>query len=307
MQIKITFVCTGNTCRSPFAAELFKKTHPQYDVASVGIWANDGDSASENMIEAAKEYGVDLSSHEARRMTKEDIFDTDLFVFMNLNDLTFVEAITGDGRAYLLAGGVCDPYGGPMSFYKSCAKEIKRGLDELDEYLKTNAIVRFMDKDDVEAVAEIEKECFSRPWSEKALLDEIDNEDQARFFVAEIDGEVVGYIGTLSVALECSVTNIAVKEKYRHLGIGTKLMARAVYTSREKGDEFITLEVRKSNENALKLYENFRFKIEGERKNFYRDPIEDAYILTRNFEEEIAKGLELFDYEFKDITRYSDL
>ncbi len=307
MQIKITFVCTGNTCRSPFAAELFKKTHPQYDITSVGIWANEGDPASENMIEAAKDYGIDLSSHKAKRMTAQTVYDTDLFVFMNRDDWYFTEAVAGDGRAYLLGGGICDPFGGPLSFYKSCAKEIEKGLDELDKFLKTNAVVRFMDKDDVEAVAEIEKECFSRPWSEKALLDEINNEDQARFFVAESGGEIVGYIGTLSVARECSVTNIAVKEKYRHLGIGTKLMARAIYTSREKGDEFITLEVRKSNENALKLYENFRFKIEGERKNFYRDPVEDAYILMRNFEEEIAKGVEIYDYDFKDLKGYSEL
>lgn len=303
MQVKpkITFVCSGNTCRSPMAAEMFKKRHPDYEIDSAGLFTEGGESANEKAIEVAKKYDIDLSHHVSRELVKEDMLDKDLFVFFDINHLRVVAAVAGLGRCCLLLNGICDPYGGPVEFYESCAREIEKGLDELDEKLKKKAIVRPMTKEDVPAVAEIEEECFSRPWSQNALLEELHNEDQARFFVAEIDHKVVGYIGTISVALECSITNIAVTEKSRHMGIGTKLMERAVFTSRFLGDEFITLEVRVSNTTAIELYKSFRFEIEGTRKNFYRDPQEDAYILTRNFEKETFGGKKFIRYRYSDV------
>ena len=77
------------------------------------------------------------------------------------------------------------------------------------------------------------------------------------------------------------MTNIAVKEKHRGKGIASTLIERAILNSVYLGDEFITLEVRKSNTPAISLYEKYGFRKMGERKNFYRLPTEDAYIYNK--------------------------
>jgi len=163
---------------------------------------------------------------------------------------------------------------------KKCAKEIYDGLVKLNEDLKTMPLIRFMEEKDIDGVAEVEKECFANPWSEQSLKEELEN-GNARFFVCETKGEIAGYIGTISVFGECSVTNVAVKEKFRNKGIARALLERAILNSTLADDEFITLEVRKSNIPAISLYEKYGFVKMGERKNFYRSPTEDAFIYNK--------------------------
>ena len=276
----ITFICTGNTCRSPLAEGLFKKMHPEYDIYSAGLNTVFGMDVSENSVIAAKDYGVDISEHVSRLLSKELLMATDLFVCLGYSHAMQLIPIVGKGRVYVLSDGISDPYGGSPEVYRKCAEEIHKGLIKLNEDLKTMPIVRFMKEEDVKGVAKIEKECFASPWSEKSLSEEMEN-GNAYFFVADINGEIVGYMGTISVFGECSVTNIAVKEKYRGKGIASSLLERAILNSVYLGDEFITLEVRKSNTPAISLYEKYGFRKMGERKNFYRLPTEDAYIYNK--------------------------
>ena len=180
----------------------------------------------------------------------------------------------------MLGNGISDPYGGSLEAYKQCAKEIHEGLLKLNEDLKAIPIIRPMKEDDVKGVAEVEKACFASPWSEQSLREELENEN-AHFFVADINGEIVGYMGTISVFGECSVTNIAVKEKHRGKGIASFLLERVIISSAFNEDEFITHEVRQSNTPAISLYEKYGFRKMGERKNFYRLPTEDAYIYNK--------------------------
>lgn len=129
------------------------------------------------------------------------------------------------------------------------------------------------------AVAEIEKECFSEPWSENALRDGVARDD-ARYFVAVSGGEAVGYIGSHTVLGEVSITNIAVKKAMRRRGAANALLNTLLEDCKKANDEFVTLEVRTSNAAAIALYEKNGFKKVGTRKNFYSSPCEDALLYT---------------------------
>ena len=141
-----------------------------------------------------------------------------------------------------------------------------------------------MTPDKVKSVSEIEKICFSEPWSENALMSECENE-QALFFVAEENGNVTGYIGMHTVLDECYIANIAVFPEYRRRGIGDSLLNFAEKKAAQSGCSFISLEVRVSNSGAIALYEKHGYEIQGQRKNFYRNPTEDALIMTKYFNE----------------------
>lgn len=133
----------------------------------------------------------------------------------------------------------------------------------------------------ISEIALLEKECFSSPWSENALSEEIEN-NNSHFLVAYSD-KVLGYIGVQEICGEAYITNIAVFNEYRKLGIGRKLLKKAVSDAEFRKCEFITLEVRESNISAISLYESENFEIAGIRKNFYTNPTENGIIYTKYF------------------------
>lgn len=140
-----------------------------------------------------------------------------------------------------------------------------------------------MEKSHTSELARLEELCFSRPWSEAALAEEIENEN-ACFLTAVEDGTVLGYCGMHCACGECYIDNVAVFPKYRGKGIATALMTALKAEAKARGGEFVSLEVRASNTNAVSLYEKLGFCTVGRRKNFYADPVEDALIMTHNFE-----------------------
>lgn len=139
-----------------------------------------------------------------------------------------------------------------------------------------------MREEHIPAIAELERLCFSEPWSENALREELSNPD-AFFIVAEAEGEVAGYGGMHTPWGDCYIDNIAVFPKFRKMGAGGAIVRALCDRAGEIG-EFISLEVRVSNEKAISLYEKNGFERAGVRKNFYSDPREDGLILTRTFE-----------------------
>lgn len=142
-------------------------------------------------------------------------------------------------------------------------------------------IVR-LKKEYVSAVAQIEKECFSVPWSEKSIEEETVSE-VARFFVCLVDGKAAGYGGMHVMSGECYVDNIAVLPSHRRQKIGSLILEKLIETAENEQGEFISLEVRKSNKAAITLYEKYGFINVGTRKNFYDLPAEDAIIMTKTF------------------------
>ena len=137
-----------------------------------------------------------------------------------------------------------------------------------------------MEKADVPAVAELERECFSSPWSENALLDALESE-VSLFLAAKSRTDIVGYIGISVILDEAYVSNIAVTKTVRRRGVGKALLGEAERLCRERGCSFLSLEVRESNLSAVSLYESCGFSVCGKRKNFYTHPREDALIMTK--------------------------
>ncbi len=133
----------------------------------------------------------------------------------------------------------------------------------------------------IPAVAALEAACFSLPWSEAGLREELAN-PFARFLVA-LDGDtVVGYMGMHVIAGEGAVTNIAVSPVRRREGIARALL----HASAADGVCRITLEVRESNTAARTLYEREGFVCDGVRPRFYEQPTEDAVLYSLYLKEE---------------------
>lgn len=146
-----------------------------------------------------------------------------------------------------------------------------------------SVIIHPMTKEDVYGIEEIEKECFSVPWTRDGIESELSNEN-ARFFVAEYMGETAGYLGMHIVLDECYIANIAVREKFRRRGIANGLLQAGEDKAKEENCVFISLEVRVSNEKAVALYKKRGYNEVGERKNFYSEPTENALIMTKDFQ-----------------------
>lgn len=142
----------------------------------------------------------------------------------------------------------------------------------------------------LDRLEQLERMCFSRPWSKKMLAEELDNQCAAFLVAVEPETEkAVGYVGLLVVADEGYITNVAVDPSCRRQGVAAQLLQ--VFDNFAKGNHlaFLTLEVRPSNAAAIALYEGFGFREVGRRRNYYDLPKEDALILTKYYTEEAAQ------------------
>ena len=135
----------------------------------------------------------------------------------------------------------------------------------------------------VAQIAQIEKVCFSDPWSEKSVASELENE-LSLWLVAEEAGQVCGYVGSQTVLGETDMMNVAVHPDFRRRGIAEALVNALVEALKAKGSHCLTLEVRASNSPARALYEKLGFSRIGTRKNYYRNPKEDGLILRKEWE-----------------------
>lgn len=139
-------------------------------------------------------------------------------------------------------------------------------------------IIRKMKDADTAAVAALEKECFSEPWSETELKKSMQQKNYL-FFVAEEKNQVLGYIGMYQILEEGDITNVAVTSSARNRGIGGRLLQTLMKDCLFLGVTCITLEVRESNQSAIHLYQKHGFSIEGVRKNYYSQPTENGLIM----------------------------
>lgn len=141
--------------------------------------------------------------------------------------------------------------------------------------------IRRMTGEDISAAAALERECFSQPWSENAYLSALANENALYLAAETADGSLVGMCGLLDILGEGDLSNVAVKACFRRQGIAERMLAELLLEGKKRGVTAFTLEVRASNEAAIRLYEKCGFVCEGRRKNFYQKPKEDALILWK--------------------------
>jgi len=144
-------------------------------------------------------------------------------------------------------------------------------------------ILEKMNASHVAQVAQLETICFSDPWSEKSIASELENKLSC-WLVAVENGNVTGYIGSQTVCGETDMMNVAVHPDHRRKGIAETLILSLVEQLKVVKSHCLTLEVRASNAPAIALYEKLDFSEIGRRKNYYRNPREDALILRKEWE-----------------------
>ncbi len=135
----------------------------------------------------------------------------------------------------------------------------------------------------VAPIAELEKLCFSDPWSENSISGELTS--RLSHWLVALEGEqVVGYIGSQSVLGQSDMMNVAVHPDHRRKGIAEALILALCQDLQTQGNQCILLEVRASNAPAIALYEKLGFAQVGRRPNYYRHPKEDALIMRKEWE-----------------------
>ena len=140
-----------------------------------------------------------------------------------------------------------------------------------------------MNERHVAQVAELEKLCFSDPWSENSVASELKN-PLSLWLIAEEDGVVCGYVGSQTVLGETDMMNIAVHPDCRRKGVASALITELICRLKGQGSHILRLEVRESNAPAIALYKAMGFTQLGLRKNYYRNPKENALILGKEWE-----------------------
>lgn len=148
--------------------------------------------------------------------------------------------------------------------------------------------VRKIRPSDVERIIEIERSWqHLSHWSEDSYYRLVNDDGFTASFLAEVEDEagrpfIAGFVIFHVAGTNCEVYNIAVDMRHARTGIGKQLMTTVVNESLKRYASKVLLEVRKSNANAIRFYEGFGFKVLSERKNYYSNPIEDAFVMERS-------------------------
>ena len=144
--------------------------------------------------------------------------------------------------------------------------------------------IRLMEERDLDAIMEVEKQCFTLPWSREAFYNELHQNRFAHYLILEEEGNVIGYCGAWLVVDEAHITNIAVLPAYQGRGLGKVLLTSMMEECKLRAIERMTLEVRESNLVAQSLYRKLGFVEGAIRKNYYSDNQEDAIVMWVNIE-----------------------
>lgn len=278
--MNVIFLCTANTCRSPMAEYYLKSKNLQgVNVISRGFSC--GENANPNSVTVMDEIGIDISKHISKNITHSEIQNADIIICMtDLHKQMLISFGANQNKIIVLNGGVFDPFGHDVNTYRKCRDNIFEGINNLIKSNLFSAIeIKVATYDDIVDISNIENECFSCPWSQNAIRESMDA--NTSFYIGCVNNKTVAYMGLSKIVGEGYVTNIAVLPQFRKQGIAKALLEYVILQNSNL--EFISLEVRVSNSNAISLYEKFNFKNVGLRKRFYTNPIEDAIIMTKTF------------------------
>lgn len=146
-------------------------------------------------------------------------------------------------------------------------------------------LIRRMDLLDIDKIVALEQELFSSPWDKEAFYYELEKNAFSTILVLEDELEIIGYIGMWLLGDQTQITTLGIKKAYQGNGYAKKLMDKCEEITKMMGYVNINLEVRISNQKAIKLYEKCGFKIVAIRKNYYQDNHEDAYLMIKKMED----------------------
>lgn len=141
-----------------------------------------------------------------------------------------------------------------------------------------------MDLLDIDKIVALEQELFSSPWDKEAFYYELEKNAFSTILVLEDELEIIGYIGMWLLGDQTQITTLGIKKAYQGNGYAKKLMDKCEEITKMMGYANINLEVRISNQRAIRLYEKCGFKIVAIRKNYYQDNHEDAYLMIKEME-----------------------
>ena len=135
---------------------------------------------------------------------------------------------------------------------------------------------------DLDAVLEIERASFVNPWTREMYLAELDNRGVSYCYVIrDISQQVIGFCSFWRVLDELHINNVAIAPAHRGVGAGTALLSAVLREGARLGAQRASLEVRRSNDAARRLYERLGFSVAGVRRAYYSNPVEDALVLWR--------------------------
>jgi ribosomal-protein-alanine N-acetyltransferase len=145
------------------------------------------------------------------------------------------------------------------------------------------SISRLQKDDHLEDIVKLEAASFSNPWSREMLARELRNQDVARVYVLRNrHRELLAFCASWFIADELHINTLAVRADMRRRGLATRLLRHVLAEATAAGVNRATLEVRRSNVPALKLYERLGFQIQATRPNYYSNPVEDGLILWKH-------------------------
>ena len=135
---------------------------------------------------------------------------------------------------------------------------------------------------DLDGILAVDHSSFLRPWTRDMYEAELKNPAVTRIFVVRTDEcAVAGYCTAWFIVPELHINNLAIRPEFRRQRLATILLDRVLKAAQAEGADRATLEVRRSNHAARALYEGLGFRVQGVRRDYYADPVEDALILWR--------------------------
>lgn len=158
-----------------------------------------------------------------------------------------------------------------------------KDLNAEKSYMADNARFGDLMPDDLPAASVLEEKLFSSPWSLEALKDAVSRKDSV-YAACYLNDALAGYCGLYLIEEEGYINQVAVAEQFQGMGLGRKMLAYLMDEAASRGMTACTLEVRVSNERAVRLYHSLGFEDAGIRPGFYDKPKEDALIMWRKNE-----------------------
>ncbi len=296
MKRRILFVGHSDTRVVPLCAAIMEylcinKGIDNLLFSSGGFWAIEGQPPVSDLLASAGEIGIDLSEHKAHYVTKEDLKTADVIVPQDCMITRGVSEVLGDDMEKVYRPmDVYDPSNMFIRAFRQsrtecmefCEKLLKKLLADEKQREETakNIVYRPAVLEDAESILELEKLCFSRPWTLENIRSEIEK-DCGIFVGAFFENKMVGYASAYAVEYSAFMNNIGVHPGYRQLGIGEELMLQVEKQAVEKGAAVLSLEVRTKNTVAIEMYTKLGYEKCGFRRFFYHDPLDDAHVMNK--------------------------